>query len=129
MILKNFLTSIGKHIGSKVVIMEGNKELYNNYLDKLRVYKYLEGVNIKTVYASDNDIIIGLEPLEIKREYFFEHPVILGIVPVDNQEFIDKLNGMDLIEGQKVSGNPHVYVKAIQENGTIILSGRTKYNP
>lgn len=54
-------------------------------------------------------------------EYFFEHPVISRIVPVDNKEFIDKLNCIDLKEGQKVNENPPVYIKSIQE-GMIILS-------
>ncbi|KEI95103.1 hypothetical protein N496_19290 (plasmid) [Clostridium botulinum A2B3 87] len=62
------------------------------------------------------------------KEYYFEHPIISGIVPVDNQEFIDKLNGIDLKEGQKINENPPVYVKSIQEDKTIILSGYTKYN-
>lgn len=62
------------------------------------------------------------------RQYFLEHPILSGIVPVDNHEFIDKLNSMDLKEGQKVNDNPAVYVKSIQEDETIILSGCTKYN-
>lgn len=60
---------------------------------------------------------------DIHRQYFFEHPVISGVVPVDNQEFIDKLNKIDLKEGLKVNKNPYVYIKSIQEDGTIILSG------
>lgn len=64
----------------------------------------------------------------IRRQYFFEHPVISGIVPVDNPKFIDKLNNMNLKEGQKVNENPPVYVKSIEEDEIIILSSRN-YKP
>ena len=63
-----------------------------------------------------------------RKEYYFEHPVVSGIVPVDNKEFINKLNDMDLKQGQKVNEQPPVYVKSIQKDGMIILSGCTKYN-
>ena len=71
----------------------------------------------------------NLKKLNFKnRQYFFEHPVISGFVPIDNQEFIEKLNGMELQEGKRVNENPPVYVKFIEDDKTIILSGCTKYN-
>ena len=64
----------------------------------------------------------------MNRRYFFEHPVISGIIPVDNQEFIEKLNDIELKEGKRVNEKPPVYIKSIQKDETIILSGFTKYN-
>ena len=64
----------------------------------------------------------------MNRQYFFEHPVISGIIPVDNQEFIEKLNDIELKEGERVNEKPPVYIKSIQKDETIILSGFTKYN-
>lgn len=60
MILKRFLIDNGAKIKSKVIIMEGSKEVYNNYLDKVRVYTYLESAELKSIYASDNDIVIEI---------------------------------------------------------------------
>ena len=62
----------------------------------------------------------------MNRQYFFQHPIISGIIPIDNQEFIEKLNSMELQEGKKVNETPLIFVKYMQEEGTvIILSGFT----
>lgn len=63
-----------------------------------------------------------------KREYYLEHPILTKLVLVDNIYFINKLNNMDLKEGEKVNENPSVYIKKIEKDGIIILSGCTKFN-
>lgn len=56
--VKTFVDLIGKRIDSKVIILEGPHELYNDYLNQKQVYQYIEILNIKSIYASQDDIVI-----------------------------------------------------------------------
>lgn len=60
--VKDFLDLTGKSIDSKVIILEGSHELYNNYLNQKQVYRYIEILDIKSIYASKFNIVIYYFP-------------------------------------------------------------------
>ena len=90
--LIDFLMDLGSSINSKIIIIEDNKERYNDYLNKGRLDKELEDMELVSLNALKDSLLINVRKIEEENgeeEYYF----IIG--------YWDKEKPIGMCKGQK----------------------------